>query len=326
MAQVVLNRMLVTIPVLIGVTLLSYILVSLAPGDAVTAFIDPVTRAQLGEEWVEMRRDQLGLDEPVVVRYFYWLRELAQGNLGFSLINGRPVSETILDRLGPTILLMGSAIAIGTVVGIPLGILSAVRQYSLLDYVTTLGGFLTISTPSFFLGLSLVYLFAVRWNLFPSSGMRSLGQNDSVIDLIQHMVLPVMVLAMAQLPIMMRYARSTMLEVLRQDYITTARSKGLRERIVMTSHAFRNALIPMITVIGLSLPELLSGAVITETIFQWPGMGTLAVRAVTARDYPVILGVILATATLVLLSNLLADILYAAADPRIRLRGRRSGA
>jgi len=324
LGQVVLHRLLITVPVLIGVTLLSYILVSLAPGDAVTAFIDPVTRAELGEEWVEMRREQLGLNQPVVVRYFSWLRELVQGNFGFSLINGQPVAGQILDRLGPTSMLMGSAILIGTLVGVPLGILSAVRQYSLLDYITTVGGFLAISTPSFFLGLGLVYLFAVRWRLFPSSGMRTLGEDDSTLDLIRHMVLPVMVLAMAQLPLMMRYARSTMLEVLRQDYMTTARAKGLRERIVLMSHAFRNALIPLITVIGLSLPELLSGAVITETIFQWPGMGTLAVRAVTSRDYPVILGVILVTATMVLLANLLADLLYAVADPRIRLRGRRA--
>lgn len=322
LSRFVLQRLLITIPVLIGVTLVSYLLVSLAPGDAVTAFIDPVTRAELGEEWVELRREQLGLNEPAPVRYFHWLRELSQGNFGFSLINGQPVSEQIMARLGPTSLLMGTALLIGTLVGIPLGILSAVRQYSVLDYIATVGGFLAISTPSFFLGLSLVYLFAVRWRIFPSSGMRTLGEQDSTIDVVRHMVLPVAVLAMAQVPLMMRYARSTMLEVLRQDYMTTARAKGLRERIVLLSHAFRNALIPLITVVGLSLPELLSGAVITETIFQWPGMGTLAVRAVTARDYPVILGVILVTATMVLLANLIADLLYAVADPRIRLGGR----
>ncbi len=322
MSRFVLQRLLITIPVLIGVTLVSYLLVSLAPGDAVTAFIDPVTRAELGEEWVELRREQLGLNEPAAMRYFYWLRELAQGNFGFSLINGQPVADQIVARLGPTSLLMGSALLIGTLVGIPLGILSAVRQYSVLDYIATVGGFLAISTPSFFLGLSLVYLFAVRWRVFPSSGMRTLGEEDSTIDIVRHMVLPVAVLAMAQVPLMMRYARSTMLEVLRQDYMTTARAKGLQERIVLLSHAFRNALIPLITVVGLSLPELLSGAVITETIFQWPGMGTLAVRAVTARDYPVILGVILVTATMVLLANLIADLLYAVADPRIRLGGR----
>ena len=323
MGQFVLSRILIAIPVLIGVTLLSYLLVDLAPGDPVTAFIDPATRAELGEEWVELRREQLGLDDPVAVRYLLWLREVIQGNLGFSLISGQAVADQILDRLGPTALLMGTALVLGTLVGVPLGIFSAVRQYSLLDYLTTVAGFLTISTPSFFLGLSLVYLFAVRSRLLPSSGMRTLGQEDSTTDLIRHMVLPATVLAMAHAPLMMRYARSTMLEVLRQDYVTTARAKGLRERIVLLGHAFRNALIPLITVVGLSLPDLLSGAVITETIFQWPGMGMLAVRSVTARDYPLILGVILVTATLVLLSNLLADILYAVADPRIRLCGRR---
>jgi peptide/nickel transport system permease protein len=152
--------------------------------------------------------------------------------------------------------------------------------------------------------------------------MRTLGGDESTGDLIRHMILPVTVLAMAQTPLVMRYARSTMLEVLRQDYVTTARAKGVRERVVLMTHAFRNALIPLITIVGLSLPELLSGAVITETIFQWPGMGMLAVRAVNARDYPVILGVIMVTATLVLVSNLLADILYAVADPRIRLGGK----
>ena len=323
MGQFILRRLVVTIPVLVGVTLLSFFLINLAPGDAVTAYIDPITRAELGEEWVEMRRAQLGLDEPIYLRYIYWMREIVQGNLGFSLISGQAVSEQIMNRIGPTSLLMGTALVIGTVIGIPLGILSAVRQYSVLDYVTTVGGFLTISTPSFFLALGLVYLFAVRWDVFPSSGMRTLGQEDSVSDVVRHMILPATVLAMAQTPLVMRYARSTMLEVLRQDYMTTARAKGLRERIVLTVHAFRNALIPLITIIGLSLPELLSGAVITETIFQWPGMGTLAVRAVTSRDYPVILGVILVTATMVLLANLLADILYAVADPRIRLHGRR---
>jgi peptide/nickel transport system permease protein len=321
--QFVIKRILVALPVLFGVTLLSFLLVNLAPGDPVTAFIDPVTRAELGEEWVQLRREQLGLNDPIVTRYAIWLRELAQGNFGFSLINGQAVSEQILDRVGPTAKLMGTALLIGTLVGIPLGIISAVRQYSILDYLTTVGGFLTISTPSFFLGLSLVYLFAVRWRVLPSSGMRTLGEADSTVDLLRHMVLPVTVLAMAHTPVVMRYTRSTMLEVLRQDYVTTARAKGVRERVVLMTHAFRNALIPLITIVGLSLPELLSGAVITETIFQWPGMGMLAVRAVSARDYPVILGVIMVTATLVLLSNLLADILYAVADPRIRLGGKR---
>jgi peptide/nickel transport system permease protein len=323
MGAFVLRRIAVAIPVLTGVTLLAYLLVDLAPGDPVTALIDPVTRAELGAEWVALRKEQLGLNDPAPVRYLLWLREVAQGNLGYSLVSGQSVAGQITARLGPTVLLMGTALLIGTVVGMFVGILSAVRQYSGLDYSTTIVGFLAVSTPSFFLGLGLVYLFSVRWRILPSSGMHTLGGDGSPVDLLRHMILPVAVLAAAQAPLVMRYARSTMLEVLLQDYVTTARAKGLRERVVLLGHAFRNALIPLITVIGLSLPELLSGAVITETIFQWPGMGMLAVRAVSARDYPLILGTILVTATMVLVSNLLADLLYGAADPRIRLDRRR---
>ena len=327
MGAFVLRRLAIAVPVLIGVTLLAYLLVDLAPGDPVTALIDPITRAELGAEWVELRKEQLGLNDPAPVRYLLWLGEVARGNLGYSLVSGQSVAEQVGARLGPTLLLMGTALLLGTLIGIPLGVLSAVRQYSPLDYATTVTGFLAISTPSFFLGLGLVYLFAVRWRLLPSSGMRTLGAEESAGDLLRHMVLPVAVLAAAQAPLVMRYARSAMLEVLQQDYVTTARAKGATERVVLLGHAFRNALIPLITVLGLSLPELLSGAVITETIFQWPGMGMLAVRAVSARDYPLILGTILVTATLVLVSNLLADILYATVDPRIRLagKGRRGG-
>jgi peptide/nickel transport system permease protein len=317
-----LRRIAISIPVLIGVTLLSFIFVNLAPGDPVTAMINPFTRAELGDEWVEMRREQLGLNDPLPVRYVLWLKELGQGNLGYSINNGRSVSDQIIDRIGATVLLMGVATLLAILIGIPLGILSAVKQYSLLDYITTILGFLTISTPSFFLGLGLMYLLAVRERWLPTSGMRTLGQPESARDLIMHMIMPVMVLTFAQLPLIMRFARSTMLEAMRQDFVTTARAKGLAEHVVLARHAFRNALIPLVTVVGMSLPELISGAVITETIFQWPGMGMLAMRAVGARDYPLILGTIMFTATAVLLANLLVDVLYAVIDPRIRLSGK----
>jgi peptide/nickel transport system permease protein len=318
--QFILRRVVVAIPVLIGVTLLAFVFVNLAPGDPVTAMINPADRAELGPEWIEQRKEQLGLNQPVVVRYALWLGQLARGNLGYSLIGGDPVATQVRGRLGPTVLLMGSSLVLAICLGIPLGILSAVRQYSALDYLATVFGFLTISTPTFFLGLGLMYIFAVRLGILPTSGMRTLGVPESVGDLVRHMVLPVTVLALAHTPLIMRFARSTMLETIRQDYVTTARAKGLRERAVLMSHAFRNALIPLITVVGISLPELFSGAVITETIFQWPGMGLLTMRAVSARDYPLILGTIVVTATVVLLSNLLADILYGVADPRIRYR------
>jgi peptide/nickel transport system permease protein len=315
-----LRRIAISIPVLIGVTLVAFVLVNLAPGDPVSAMIDPITRAELGEEWVEERRQQLGLDDPIAVRYVLWLREIVQGNLGYSLINGQPVVDQINDRIGPTLLLMGTSTLLSVLIGIPLGLFSAVRQYSILDYVATGFGFLAVSTPSFFLGLGLMYLFAVQLRLLPTSGMRTLGVDESLWDLTKHMIMPVTVLTLAQIPLFMRYARSSMLEALGADFVVTARSKGLKERVVLTGHAFRNALIPLITIVGISLPELLSGAVITETIFSWPGMGMLAVRAVNARDYPLVLGVILVTAAMVLISNLIADLLYAMADPRIRYR------
>jgi peptide/nickel transport system permease protein len=314
------RRIVITIPVLFFVTLIAFVLVNLAPGDPVTAMINPVTMAELGPEWVEQRKAQLGLDKPIFVRYGIWLKEIARGNFGYSLVGSQPVAEQIADRIGPTLLLMGAAIVCGTLIGIPLGIASALRPNSWLDYGLTILGFFAISTPTFFLGLAMMYLFAVHLSWLPTSGMRTLGEPKAIGDLFLHMIMPVTVLTLAHIPLMMRYARASMIEALRQDFVTTARAKGLREQAVVIRHAFRNALIPLITIIGLSLPELLSGAVITETIFQWPGMGLLALRAVNSRDYPLILGIIVITATLVLVSNLITDLIYSLADPRIRFR------
>jgi peptide/nickel transport system permease protein len=320
MGQYLIRRIAISVPVLFFVTLIAFVLVNLAPGDPVTAMINPVTRAELGPEWVEQRRAQLGLDKPIILRYGYWLREVAGGNLGYSLVGGQSVASQVSARIGPTLLLMGAAIVLGTLIGIPLGIASALRPNSLLDYGLTVLGFFAISTPTFFLGLALMYVFAVHLKWLPTSGMRTLGEPHSITDLVQHMIMPVTVLTLAHIPLMMRHARASMIEAMRQDFVTTARAKGLREHAVVVKHAFRNALMPLITIVGLSLPELLSGAVITETIFQWPGMGLLAMRAVNARDYPLVLGVIVVTAALVLISNLISDLLYSAADPRIRFR------
>lgn len=320
MQQYVLRRIVILFPVLIGVTIFSYLFINLAPGDPVTAFIDPATSGELGPDWVKLRKAQLGLDKPLPVRYVLWLRELARGNLGYSLISGRSVSRTILQRLGPTVLLMGASLLVAILLGIPFGILSAIRQYSLLDYITTVAGFVAISTPSFFLGLGLIYIFAITLRLLPTSGMHTLGVAPTLGDLSAHMVMPVVVLGLGQLPLLMRYARSSMLEVIHQDYVTSARAKGLAERTVLIRHAFRNALIPLITIIGLSLPNLLGGAVIIEQIFQWPGMGLLTIQSVNARDYPLLMGIILVAAIVVVLSNLLADIAYSFADPRIKYR------
>jgi peptide/nickel transport system permease protein len=302
------------------VTLIAFTLVNLAPGDPVSSMINPATRAELGPEWVKQRQAALGLDKPIVYRYGIWLKEVVRGNLGYSLLGGQSVSSQVAARIGPTLLLMTSAILLGTLIGIPLGMYSAIRPNSWADYLLTVFGFLAISTPIFFLGLAMMYIFAVHLQWLPTSGMRTLGVPKSTRDLIEHMIMPVTALAMVHIPLVMRYTRASMIEALRQDFVTTARAKGLREQSVIVRHAFRNALIPLITIIGLSLPELLSGAVITETIFQWPGMGLLAMRAVNARDYPLVLGVILVTACMVLISNLISDLCYAVADPRIRFK------
>ncbi|MEZ4623223.1 MAG: ABC transporter permease [Thermomicrobiales bacterium] len=271
MGQYALRRLAISVPVLLVVTVIAFVLVNLAPGNPVDAMIDPATRAEIGPEAIEARKAALGLNDPLLVRYGKWLRELVQGNFGYSVVSGQAVGAQILDRLGPTLLLMGTAIILGTLIGIPLGVISAVRQYSWIDYTTTVLGFLAISTPSFFLGLAFMYFFAVHLGWLPTSGMRTLGVPESTIDLIEHMIMPVTVLTLAHTPLSMRYARSSMLEALRQD-LRLPRDRWT-ERADRAGAARARALIPLITIIGVSLPEMLSGAVITETIFQWHGHG-----------------------------------------------------
>ncbi|GAH96026.1 unnamed protein product, partial [marine sediment metagenome] len=221
---------------------------------------------------------------------------------------------------GPTALLAGTTLFLSFLIAIPFGILSATKQYSLLDYFSTVIIFFGMSLPIFFLGLVVIYIFAVRFGILPTSGMKTLGIPFSIWDRIKHLILPISVLTFYQIAPVVRYARSSMLEVIREDYVRTARSKGISERDVIYKHALRNALIPIVTLFGLSIPFIFNGAFITETIFAWPGMGRLAVGAVFQRDYPILMGTTLVTAILVLLGNLIADILYAVVDPRIRYK------
>jgi peptide/nickel transport system permease protein len=260
-----------------------------------------------------------GLDQPLPVRYVRWFVEAMQGNLGYKLGGvGLPVLDTVMRGLGASLLLMGTALLIGIFVGIPLGMLSALRQYSKLDYALTGVAFLGISIPSFMLGLLGLYIFGLTIRIFPIGGMVTAGQPFSLPDLISHLALPALILGVAYVAILMRYTRSAMLEVLGSLYITTADAKGLPPRIVITRHALRNALIPIVTIIGLSLPELVGGAVIIETVFSWPGLGSMMVEAVTGRDYPMIMGLSLVVAIFVLIANLVTDVAYAVVDPRIR--------
>jgi peptide/nickel transport system permease protein len=251
------------------------------------------------------------------VRYLIWLKEVATGNFGYSYRTGQAVIKRIGERVPPTVELMGAALVISTTAGCALGIGSALKRYSALDYSLTLLSLTWVSVPAFFFALVGLYIFALKLNWLPTFGMVTPGSTDP-FDHLKHLILPAIVLSLEALAGVMRYTRASMLDVLGQDYVTTARAKGLPERVVTLGHAFRNALLPVITVVSLRIPLLLGGAVVIEYIFQWPGMGTLAITSIEQRDYPVLMGLTLLTATLVLLSNLLADILYAYADPRIR--------
>jgi peptide/nickel transport system permease protein len=316
MGKYILKRIIWSIPVLIGITMITFALIQLAPGDPVTGMIDP-TLGDFSPELVERERAKLGLDEPLPVQYALWLGRVVQGDLGYSLINRKPVGDLIGQRVWSTLQLTISALIIAIVIGIPIGILSAVRQYSVLDYLTTLFSFAAVSVPGFFLSLALIYIFALKLNWLPTSGMRTLGQDPSVWDHIKHMIMPVSVLAVSILAPLARYARSSMLEVLEQPYVNTARAKGFQDWVVILRHAFPNALIPLVTVIGLRLPTLFAGSVIVEQIFHWQGMGTLNIWAVMNQDYTLLMGLNMIAAILVLVANQIADIAYAFVDPRI---------
>lgn len=317
MGRYILRRVVISIPVLFGITLVTYLIVSLAPGDPVSAMVDPEQAAVLGPGWMEQQRAELGLDKPLPVRYGLWLKEVVTGNLGYSFSDRQPVSDKISERIWPTLKLMLTVQLLALMIGVPIGVLSAIRQYSLIDYAATVLGFATISIPAFFLALAGIYLFAIQLRWLPSAGMATIGQPPSFVDSIEHLILPATVLGLAQAAPLIRYTRSSMLETVRQDYVRVARAKGLSERVVISRHALRNALVPLVTVVALTLPQLLGGTVIIEQIFAWPGMGTLAIKAVRARDYPTIMAINLLGAVLVLVSSLIADIIYAWIDPRI---------
>jgi peptide/nickel transport system permease protein len=318
MGTYVLRRLAISVPVLLGITLAVYVIISLAPGDPVDALINPEAVAALGPEFREQQREALGLNKPIIVRYGIWLEEAVRGNLGYSFVDRRSIATKIGERLVPTLSLMSSALILAILVAVPLGVLSAIKQYSLIDYGSTVLGFAAISVPSFFLSLAAIYVFALKIPILPAAGMATVGQPWTPSDFIWHLTLPVLVLGLAEAAPLIRYTRSSMLEVIRQEYVRAARGRGLRETTVIYQHALRNALIPLVTVIALGLPRLFGGAVIVEAVFAWPGIGTLALTSVQARDYPTIMAINLISAVAILLSNLLADMTYAVIDPRIR--------
>jgi len=263
---------------------------------------------------------QLGLDDPIPVQYARWLGNALRGNLGRSYQHSLGTAELLWARIPNTLLLSGTALLLAVVLAVPLGMISAVYRYSALDYAATVTAFVGVSIPVFWLAILLIIVFSVTLGWLPSSGMLTVGLPFSMRDRLLHLLMPSIVLATFPLAQLTRYVRSSMVDALAQDYVRTARAKGLPERSVLGRHALRNALIPMVTVLGVLTPRLLGGAVVTETIFAWPGLGRLAVEAAVTRDYPVILGATLLVSALVVLSNLITDFLYVVIDPRIALR------
>lgn len=311
----VLSRLAVTLPVLLGVTVITFAIITQAPGDPVDYIVG---MAEVDEETAQRLREHFSLDKPVHVRYLTWLSNAAQGNLGRSYVNAVPVSQRIADRAIPTFTLMFTALLLAFLVAVPLGVLSAFWRYSPLDYASTLIGFLGVSVPSPFLGLVAIYVISLQLRLLPTGGTATAGADFDLLDQLAHLALPAFVLGLAEMGIIMRYTRSGVLEAIAQDYVRTARGKGLSKLRVSIVHVLRNALLPLITLVGLALPRLLGGTIVVEVIFQWPGMGRLAIEAINARDYPVLMGLNLTTAVLVVLGTLGADIAYGLADPRVR--------
>ena len=313
MARYILKRLLIALVVLIGITVIDFALMQ-AIGNPVEIMAGgpKVSKAVL-----ELRAREMGLDRPVYIQYFVWLGQTLRGNFGYSYKNYQPVSEMIGSHLGPTLVLMGSALVLSLIIASVAGIYSAVHQNSGGDYAIVSFAFLGQSIPGFLLALILIYIFTVRLGLLPSGGAWTLGAEGRGIEF-KYLIMPMVVLAFEMSGRNIRYIRSSVLEILNKDYLRTARAKGIGRFLVIYKHALRNALIPIITVIGMELPGLFGGAVIVEEVFSWPGLGLMTMNAILARDYPVIMAMCLLSAVVVLLGNLIVDIVYAFVDPTVR--------
>jgi len=328
MTAYVVRRLLQAIPLLLGILTLVFVFMHAAPGDPTAIYMHP----SVAPEVLEQMRHNWGLDQPIHIQYLRWMKSFLTGDFGVSLAQNRPVAAILAERIPNTLILSGTSLLLIFAIGIAIGIIQAVRQYSLLDNALTFSALFIYSMPSFWLGLMLILIFAykvyqVEWwpavFRFPASGMASvdydlLGFWAKLGDRLHHLVLPSIALGVSSAASIARYMRSSMLDVIRQDYIRTARAKGLPERTVILKHALKNALLPIITLLGLYLPFLFSGAVLVEHVFAWPGMGRTIVEAIYQRDYPVVMATTFVFAVMVVVANLIADVLYAVVDPRIR--------
>lgn len=320
MKQYIIRRLLQMIPTMIGITIIVFAITTLVPGDYITAQQNPSMTAEKAAQL----REIYGLDKGPVERYFVWVGNMLTGNMGDSLQHKRPVTDVIGDYVWNSFIIAFLSLILSWIIAIFSGVFSAKFQYSFFDKIITMAIFVCMSLPSFFIGLVLIKFLAIDLKLFPVGGMTTAGQAgstwDIILDIGYHSIMPVLVLTMLSTGSLTRYFRTSMLEVIRQDYIRTARAKGLKERTVIFKHALRNAMLPAITLMGFELPALFGGAIILEKIFVWPGVGQVYLESITMRDYPFMLGFTIFMAALTLLGTLLSDVLYGVADPRIRLK------
>ncbi|HBE9332610.1 TPA: ABC transporter permease [Clostridioides difficile] len=313
MLKLILNRVKILIPMLILISILSFGLLELAPGDPADAYINPLMSAQD----IENIRVNMGLDKPVYIRYLNWLKNTLSGNLGISYINHMPVTEQIMEKMVNTFILMGTSLIFSILVAIPLGIFLAVNKNSITSKISSIFNYIGVSIPSFWIGMILISIFSVKLNIFPSGGMHTIG-NDSIGDLVKHLVLPVITLGLYNTAIFTNYVEASVNEQLKKQYVVTARAKGLSEKVILFKHVLKNSLTSLVTILGMSIQKLVTGAFVTEVVFSWPGMGRLMIDSIFSRDYTVIMAITMLSALFLILGNLVADILYLLIDPKIK--------
>ncbi|WP_029451940.1 ABC transporter permease [Clostridium algidicarnis] len=313
MARYIFKRTLQAIPMLIFISILSFLLIKMAPGDPVRSYVTP----NMSAEDVERVRENLGLDKPVPMQYVAWLKNVLKGDFGYSLINYRPVSHQIKERIPATLLLMGTSLITAIIFGIIFGLIAAYNKNKWIDNIISIISYIGISIPSFWFAMILIVIFSQKLRLLPSVGMHTIGIN-STLDVIKHTIMPATVLSFQNFAVITRYIRSKAITEMKEDYVRTAIGKGVSSRKVFGTHILKNTLLPIITIIGMSLPNLIAGAFITETIFGWPGMGRLGINAIFSFDYPLIMAITMISALMLILGNLIADILYGVVDPRIK--------
>lgn len=314
MRQYILRRLLQMIPILIGISILMFAIIKATPGNPFSYLAGP----RVNKATIDRMVKEAGLDKPLPIQYINWVKETAKGNLGYSLRTGEEVKTLLKKRIPNTLILTLTAFVIGIGLAIPIGVISATRPYSLIDYVATTFSFVGISLPSFFTALIAIFVFAYTLRWVPPNQMTTPGEPFNLWDLMHHLILPATVLGLREIAAFSRYTRASMMDVMGQDFIRTARSKGINERLVIYKHAFRNSMIPIITILGFSLPGLFAGTFVFETLFTWPGMGQLGVEAVNNRDFPLLMVTNMFFAVLTVLGSLVADVLYVVVDPRIR--------